>query len=243
MYLQNKYTKWYNNIINNAKTRILNDYSERHHIVPKSLGGSNSRDNLVSLTAREHFICHWLLTKMTEGQHKMKMCMALVMMRASHKKHQRYSTPLTSKVYAQIKEKAVEGFRAGTNELVKEGKHNWQKLKRKGKDHLQFDHTIYDWYHAATKTRVSMTRYDLIRTYNLSDSRICEIIQGRAKSAKDWFLWSNRPIEYVWYHQETNTSVKMTQRNFIKAYNMNPNSVGNMISNNRKSKGWILQQS
>jgi 5-methylcytosine-specific restriction endonuclease McrA len=243
MYLQNKYTRWYFNIINNAKLRILDDYIERHHIIPKSLGGANTKDNLVCLTAREHFICHWLLTKMTEGQNKMKMCMALVMMRASHKKHQRYNTPLTSRVYAQIKEKAVEGFRAGTNKLVKEGKHNWQKLKRKGKDHLQFDHTIYDWYHAATKTRVSMTRYDLIRTYNLSDSRICEVIQGRAKSAKDWFLWSNRPIEYVWYHQETNTSVKMTQRNFIKAYNMNPNSVGNMISNNRKSKGWILQQS
>ena len=35
----------------------------------------------------------------------------------------------------------------------------------------------------------------------------------------------------------------MTQRNFIRTYKLNPVSVGNMISKNRKSKGWILQQS
>ena len=39
-------------------------YCEAHHIIPKSLDGDNSKENLVDLTAREHFICHWLLAKM-----------------------------------------------------------------------------------------------------------------------------------------------------------------------------------
>lgn len=59
------YIKIYNNIINNAKTRKYNDsvYYESHHILPKSLGGDNSEDNLVKLTLREHYIAHKLLIK------------------------------------------------------------------------------------------------------------------------------------------------------------------------------------
>jgi hypothetical protein len=75
MFLTNKYSKCYFNIINNAKARS-NDpsiYVEKHHIVPKSLGGSNDMENLVILTAREHFICHLLLTKMVAGENKTKM--------------------------------------------------------------------------------------------------------------------------------------------------------------------------
>ena len=73
----NKYSKWYFGIINNAKNRVLTGYCENHHILPKSIGGSNDPKNLVKLTAREHFICHYLLTKMTAGTDLMKMRKAL----------------------------------------------------------------------------------------------------------------------------------------------------------------------
>ena len=77
MYLQNKYTRCYYNIVNRAKARIMEGYSERHHIIPKSLGGNNDVNNLVKLTAREHFICHWLLTKMLpEGKDRWRMMYA-----------------------------------------------------------------------------------------------------------------------------------------------------------------------
>lgn len=82
MYLQNKYTCWYNNIIANAQARILPQdiYTEKHHIIPRSLCGNNSATNLVRLTAREHFICHLLLTKMTTGNNLFKMKHALSML-------------------------------------------------------------------------------------------------------------------------------------------------------------------
>lgn len=59
------YSNIYNSIINNAKGRWKVKYiHELHHITPKCIGGGDEKDNLVALTAREHYICHWLLTKM-----------------------------------------------------------------------------------------------------------------------------------------------------------------------------------
>jgi hypothetical protein len=68
LFLPNKYTRWYFAIIKNAQVRTITGYVEKHHIIPKSLGGDNSLENLVVLTAREHFVCHWLLTKMVENK-------------------------------------------------------------------------------------------------------------------------------------------------------------------------------
>jgi hypothetical protein len=59
----NKYTKWYLNIISNALIRnsIKITGIESHHIIPKCLGGSNALENLVNLTIKEHYICHLCL--------------------------------------------------------------------------------------------------------------------------------------------------------------------------------------
>jgi hypothetical protein len=55
------YNKIHNNIIDRAKNRKLEGYVEKHHIIPKCMNGSNEPNNLVILTAREHFLIHWLL--------------------------------------------------------------------------------------------------------------------------------------------------------------------------------------
>ena len=89
MYLQNKYTRIYFSIIDNAKLRKIDSYTESHHILPKSLGGSNNKDNIVDLTAREHYICHLLLTKMVESTYKSKMVYALWMIIRGNKKQKR----------------------------------------------------------------------------------------------------------------------------------------------------------
>jgi hypothetical protein len=52
----------YNSLMARAKHRTRPDeYCEKHHILPKALGGVNAPDNLVYLTAREHFFAHRLL--------------------------------------------------------------------------------------------------------------------------------------------------------------------------------------
>lgn len=79
--LDNKYSHWYYAIISKAQAegRVKyrsNIHYDRHHIIPTSLGGSNDRLNKVWLTPREHFICHTLLMKCTEGKAKVSMACA-----------------------------------------------------------------------------------------------------------------------------------------------------------------------
>lgn len=104
MFIQNKYYIYYYNIIHLAKSRInlTSTYFEKHHIIPKSLGGSNLKENSVMLSAREHFICHLLLVKITSGDNKRKMSFALNMMLAKNKNQCR-KVKLTSRIYEMIK--------------------------------------------------------------------------------------------------------------------------------------------
>jgi len=63
----NKYIATYGNIILKARlenrTKSEENYYESHHITPRSLNGSNEPNNLVLLTAREHYLCHFLIYK------------------------------------------------------------------------------------------------------------------------------------------------------------------------------------
>ena len=57
------YVNVYYSIIKNRLDNPVEGYVERHHIVPKSEGGTDNDDNIVALTAREHYIAHLLLAK------------------------------------------------------------------------------------------------------------------------------------------------------------------------------------
>ena len=104
MYLLNKYTTWYNNIITQAQQRVnQTGYTEKHHILPKSLGGSNDQSNLVKLTAKEHFVCHRLLVRMTVGESKRKMANAAWGMANLRNLHQGARHKVNSITYAKLK--------------------------------------------------------------------------------------------------------------------------------------------
>ena len=120
----NKYNQWYKNITERAKNRTLDSYTESHHIIPRSLGGSDDLDNLVNLTAREHFICHWLLVKITVGDSRSKMIYALRMLRAEKHGQQRYHTKITSRVYESIKQ---EYSKIASNNSMGEKNSMWGK--------------------------------------------------------------------------------------------------------------------
>lgn len=120
MYLQNKYSQWYYNIITRAKSRILSIdiYTENHHIVPKSLGGSNAKDNLVKLTAREHFICHLLLPKFTLGKDQISMLHAAWRMCCkSNKGNNKRDYRITSSIYELLRKQRVDHLKTLTGEL------------------------------------------------------------------------------------------------------------------------------
>lgn len=57
------YQKIYDDLINRAQNRTIDCYVERHHIVPRCMGGDDSATNLVNLTPEEHYVAHQLLVK------------------------------------------------------------------------------------------------------------------------------------------------------------------------------------
>lgn len=77
MFNDTKYTKCYFRIIDWFRTNQYSGYTENHHIIPKCLGGDNSKINKIRLSARAHFVCHKLLIRMVNGQAKYKMLEAV----------------------------------------------------------------------------------------------------------------------------------------------------------------------
>ena len=63
MFLNNKYYKWYNSIIQAALSSPKPAKFEIHHILPRCMGGTDDPANLVALSYQGHFVCHRLLAK------------------------------------------------------------------------------------------------------------------------------------------------------------------------------------
>lgn len=109
------YEKNYYDYIKYVKTlnRYKGDgkYYEKHHIIPKSLGGTNDEENLVLLTAREHFLAHYLLCKfITEKEQHYKMVCAFNLLLSFEKKstvqlEERTKAYNSSRFYSFLKEK------------------------------------------------------------------------------------------------------------------------------------------
>ena len=100
------YRKIYMNIINKAKNEERSKkegYYEKHHILPKSIYPlwANRKSNMVLLTAREHFFCHQLLTKIYPGK---KMNYALIkLMYSNNNPHKKEKIKISSREYERIK--------------------------------------------------------------------------------------------------------------------------------------------
>lgn len=108
----NKYTRWYFRIIESARQSTLKTYREYHHVIPRSLGGSNAKENIVQLTARQHFVCHLLLVKMTSGQARFKMICAAHHMSVCHRQ-ERYK--ITSIAYERLKKLRSDSMKGANN--------------------------------------------------------------------------------------------------------------------------------
>lgn len=113
----------YDRLVETRKNRKLeeNVYYEEHHILPRSMGGSNDPENLVMLTAREHFLAHWLLWRIFKNRqtafafHAMKF----------NKRKKEYEF-LSSRLYAE----AREASNFATKEMHKSGKYAYTEERK-----------------------------------------------------------------------------------------------------------------
>ena len=126
----------YNNLITNAKNRCLEDYTETHHIIPKCLGGTDDIDNLVELSAREHYIAHLLLVKLYPDNRKV--FHAAIMMtvdryghRVNNKKYEWLKKRYNSYDRRDIIQKSLlTKKKNGTNKLSEETKRKISETKK-----------------------------------------------------------------------------------------------------------------
>lgn len=211
IFIENKYHNIYYNIINAAKSRTLpsNTYTETHHILPKSLGGTNNPENLVVLTAREHFICHKLLTKFTIGKLKVKMVFALNRMLSSSKLHNRHKANNRQYAYAR------EEF-ANEMSILHKGKILSNDTKRKISESKK---GVTPWMKGKTHTVISKQK--------ISGARKSQII---TKETIEKIVESRK-----WYAHSEETKRKISEGNKGKS---NPMSdvVKRKISETQKKK-------
>lgn len=118
------YKRIYDEIINN---RIINKLDkklecvERHHIIPRCVGGTDEKSNIVSMTPREHFLCHLLLTKIYNDKSTVnyhKLLKAFFMMFSYSKNNSTRYLKINSKMYEKLRVEWIESQRlsqAGEN--------------------------------------------------------------------------------------------------------------------------------
>jgi len=83
---QLRYLRHYERLISRARLRTLN-YSEKHHVIPKCLGGSDDANNLVHLTLEEHYVAHQLLVKIFPGNRSLIYAATMMTMGRKSNKH------------------------------------------------------------------------------------------------------------------------------------------------------------
>ena len=124
--VQNKYLKWYLQLCSqhSAATTI-----EKHHIVPRSFGGSDEQANIVKLSPRQHFIAHMLLLRCTNGKYKRSAAMAAHYMLSGCKNHKRGNLA-TSRIYEMLRKEVSEAMK---NRTITEQHRQNMRLAQKGK--------------------------------------------------------------------------------------------------------------
>ena len=75
---------------------------EKHHILPKSMGGTNDEENIVFLTPKEHYVAHHLLWKIHKNR-EMHFAFWLLATKCSNRK-EKGSYNVNSRTYQLLKE-------------------------------------------------------------------------------------------------------------------------------------------
>ena len=121
--------KRYDRFIESRKHRVLPEgvYTERHHILPRCQGGNNNNENLIVLTAREHYIAHKMLYR--ENKECNELVYAFHMMCSMKTNHQQRDYKITSRDFELSRIALSESMKGENNPNY--GKHHPEETKEK----------------------------------------------------------------------------------------------------------------
>jgi hypothetical protein len=191
--MKNKYKKWYDAIIKKAQNKVTEEYTELHHILPRSLGGSNNDENLVSLTIREHFICHILLTKFTSGEDRNKMLYAVILMKGGNDKQPRY---INSRLYESVKLLFAKNRKTMTGE-----KNSFYGKKHSAETRAKMSASKKKLYGNGNHPHIGMKRSEEVKR-NISLARKGQPSPKKGLSGKKWTPETRAKMErrpYSWF--------------------------------------------
>ena len=94
------YSYIYQSLVERGQARMLDSYTESHHIVPKCLGGTDDKSNLVDLTPEEHYVAHQLLVKMYPNNGRL-----------AHAAHMMTVNRATNKSYGWVRRRLSESMK------------------------------------------------------------------------------------------------------------------------------------
>lgn len=118
------YKKHYDLLIERSKNRVLEGYVEKHHIIPKCLGGTDDKENLAILTPDEHFLAHQLLVKLNPGHRGL---VYAVQMMTNHHTDAR----INNKLFGWIRRRMALAMSEQTKSWLKENEHPRGMLGKK----------------------------------------------------------------------------------------------------------------
>lgn len=175
----------YNSLVSRC---TLDSLYETHHILPRCLGGKDSVINLVRLSPEDHVMCHYLLTLIYPKCvpiHYAYQCMVNT---------KGYSVDLTSVVIAQYRESSSirsRNMRGSNNPNYGRSLSSQTKSKlsraNSGSRHPNYDREIYSFSNKDGRN-FEGRRHNFIKKYGLRKSNVSEIISGKRKSHKGWYL-------------------------------------------------------
>lgn len=150
------------------------EYSERHHIVPRTLGGSDEAANLIRLTPEDHYFAHLLLAKIHGGN--LWSCVLLLTGR------RRYNTP-----WAEVVGKTRYGYGLARRKHAEK-----ERLKDglKGSDNGNYNPTVFRWVNLDTGAKEEATLHEMWSKYGGHRATWTSAASGDPKrpSAHGWAL-------------------------------------------------------
>ena len=229
----------YENIIKNVqslnrkrykKTDIKYFYYERHHILPVCVGGGNNKDNLVLLTAKEHYICHKLLIHIYKSR---KLVCALNYMTYS----KRYNKYLSSRDYQLVKElMAKTPMSEETRKKMSDAK---KGDKNPNKNGLSEDH------------KEKIRKSNIGWKHTPETIKLLQIIQSqpRPERIKQYKLTSPYNVEYIINNRKNLINFikenKLSQRKILKAINkgiITEDNFNFLKTTSKDTLGWKIEK-
>lgn len=205
---------------------LLSSYLEKHHIVPRSLGGGNEPSNLIRLTPEDHFFAHLLLAKTHGGE----LWAPIAFMVGGSRKD-----------YRPTHSRKAHGWAART-----------MAKARSGENAYQFDHTIYSLVHQDGR-KAQVLQSEMHTKLGLGKPLANLLVKGKVSIAKGWYfegtepkslLGDKHPMHRPEVHEFRHVKGEVfvgTQLQFSDAMKFGRPAVSNLVRGHRRvTKGWYM---